>query len=127
MTNQEIAEALFLSINTVKTHLRSVYRKARRHHQAPGHLHRLPPRPPLTSGLHPDRRPGADRDLQLRRRLATQLMRCHLIGRRSEPPGSLVLVSGVLGGGDFAGWGNVKYGGAIMRRFVLILSSRSGT
>ena len=27
MTNQEIAEALFLSINTIKTHLRSVYRK----------------------------------------------------------------------------------------------------
>ena len=27
MTNQEIAEALFLSINTVKTHLRSAYRK----------------------------------------------------------------------------------------------------
>ncbi len=27
MTNQEIAEALFLSINTVKTHLRSIYRK----------------------------------------------------------------------------------------------------
>jgi LuxR family maltose regulon positive regulatory protein len=27
MTNQEIAEALFLSINTVKTHLRSTYRK----------------------------------------------------------------------------------------------------
>ena len=27
MTNQEVAEALFLSINTVKTHLRSVYRK----------------------------------------------------------------------------------------------------
>jgi LuxR family transcriptional regulator, maltose regulon positive regulatory protein len=27
MTNQEIAEALYLSINTVKTHLRSVYRK----------------------------------------------------------------------------------------------------
>ncbi len=27
LTNQEIAEALFLSINTVKTHLRSAYRK----------------------------------------------------------------------------------------------------
>ena len=27
MTNQEIADALFLSINTVKTHLRSAYRK----------------------------------------------------------------------------------------------------
>jgi LuxR family maltose regulon positive regulatory protein len=27
MTNQEIAESLFLSINTVKTHLRSIYRK----------------------------------------------------------------------------------------------------
>jgi len=27
MTNQEIAEALFLSINTIKTHLSSVYRK----------------------------------------------------------------------------------------------------
>ena len=27
MTNQEIAESLFLSINTVKTHLRSAYRK----------------------------------------------------------------------------------------------------
>ena len=27
LTNQEIAEALFLSVNTVKTHLRSIYRK----------------------------------------------------------------------------------------------------
>ena len=27
MTNQEIAESLFLSINTIKTHLSSVYRK----------------------------------------------------------------------------------------------------
>jgi LuxR family maltose regulon positive regulatory protein len=27
MTNQEISEALFLSVNTVKTHLRSAYRK----------------------------------------------------------------------------------------------------
>jgi LuxR family maltose regulon positive regulatory protein len=27
MTNEEISEALFLSINTVKTHLRSAYRK----------------------------------------------------------------------------------------------------
>jgi len=27
LTNQEIAEALFLSVNTVKTHLRSAYRK----------------------------------------------------------------------------------------------------
>jgi LuxR family maltose regulon positive regulatory protein len=27
LTNQEIADALFLSVNTVKTHLRSIYRK----------------------------------------------------------------------------------------------------
>ena len=27
MTNEEISQALFLSINTVKTHLRSAYRK----------------------------------------------------------------------------------------------------
>ena len=27
MTNEEISEALFLSVNTVKTHLRSAYRK----------------------------------------------------------------------------------------------------
>jgi LuxR family maltose regulon positive regulatory protein len=27
MTNQEIADALYLSVNTVKTHLRSVYHK----------------------------------------------------------------------------------------------------
>ena len=27
MTNQEIADALYLSVNTVKSHLRSVYRK----------------------------------------------------------------------------------------------------
>ena len=27
MTNQEIAESLFLSINTIKSHLSSVYRK----------------------------------------------------------------------------------------------------
>jgi LuxR family maltose regulon positive regulatory protein len=27
MTNQEIASALFVSVNTVKTHLRAIYRK----------------------------------------------------------------------------------------------------
>jgi DNA-binding CsgD family transcriptional regulator len=27
LTNQEIADALFLSVNTIKTHLRSIYRK----------------------------------------------------------------------------------------------------
>jgi LuxR family maltose regulon positive regulatory protein len=27
MTNQEIADALYLSVNTVKTHLRAVYHK----------------------------------------------------------------------------------------------------
>ena len=27
LTNEEIGEALFLSVNTVKTHLRSAYRK----------------------------------------------------------------------------------------------------
>jgi LuxR family maltose regulon positive regulatory protein len=27
MTNEEISQALFLSVNTVKTHLRSTYRK----------------------------------------------------------------------------------------------------
>ena len=27
MTNQEIADAVYLSVNTVKSHLRSIYRK----------------------------------------------------------------------------------------------------
>jgi hypothetical protein len=37
MTNQEIAEALFLSINTIKTHLSSVYRKLGVSQPAAGH------------------------------------------------------------------------------------------
>jgi DNA-binding transcriptional ArsR family regulator len=82
MTNQEIAEALFLSINTVKTHLRSVYRKL---------------------------------GVTTRRQAISAAGRLGLLlsGGYPVPPVCCDL--------------RVRYGGAIMRRFVLILSSRSGT
>ncbi|HUD36413.1 MAG TPA: LuxR C-terminal-related transcriptional regulator [Streptosporangiaceae bacterium] len=82
MTNQEIAEALFLSINTVKTHLRSVYRKL---------------------GVTTRRQA-----ISAAGRLG--LLLSAAIGR---PPARLAPSPG--------------YPDAIMRRFVLILSSRSGT
>jgi LuxR family transcriptional regulator, maltose regulon positive regulatory protein len=86
MTNQEIAEALFLSINTVKTHLRSVYRKlgVTTRRQAISAAGRL--------GL---------------------LLSGHLRATIGPPPARLARAPG--------------YPDAIMRRFVLILSSRSGT
>jgi LuxR family transcriptional regulator, maltose regulon positive regulatory protein len=53
MTNQEIAEALFLSINTIKTHLSSVYRKLgvanRRQAIAQGRRLELLLAPPMTA------------------------------------------------------------------------------
>ena len=48
MTNEEISQALFLSINTVKTHLRSAYRKLGRELPPRGDRPRPPPRPALS-------------------------------------------------------------------------------